>query len=261
MRYLPSLLLTLSLLWVSGLCVPTLAQQVATGTQISVAEQYLFNAANTERAQRGLKPLRWETALYAAAAFHADAMAVHGTISHQFAGEPELSSRGARAGAHFSLISENVAMAPTAVEIHDMWMKSQHHRDNLLDKQVDHIAIRVVRRGGELYAVEDFQRSVASLSLADQEQAIANLVQQIARIDVLPATEESRRTCSMDTGYDGQRKPWFVMRFTAGSLDRLPDALHDRLVSGKYSQAQVAACRANNTQNFTAYNIAVLLYR
>lgn len=253
-----SVLLFLGLL--TGLASHCVAQQMATGTPISVAEQYLFNAANAERAQRGLPPVKWDPALFGAAAFHADAMAAHGTISHQFAGEPELSTRGARAGAHFSVISENVAMAPNAIEIHDMWMKSPHHRDNLLDQQVDHVAIRVVRRGGELYAVEDFERSVASLSLDDQEHRIAGLVQRTAAIEVLPTTTDTRRTCAMDTGFSGTRKPWFVMRFTSASLDHLPDTLQEKLISGRYHQAQIAACRTNTAQDFTTYNIAVLLY-
>lgn len=228
--------------------------------QISVAEQYLFSAANAERAQRGLPALKWDAALYGAAAMHADVMAAHSNISHQFAGEPDLSARGSRAGAKFSVISENVAMAPNVVQIHDMWMKSPHHRDNLLDATVNHIAIRVVRRNGQLYAVEDFEKAVANLSFYDQEQRVANLLQSTAQINILSPTEDARRTCEMDTGYAGQRKPWFVMRFTAGELNRLPDTLVDKLGTGKYHEAAVGACRATGTQNFSAYNIAVLLY-
>lgn len=226
----------------------------------SVAEQYLFSAANAEREQRGLPTLRWDNALYQAASFHADAMAAHSNISHQFAGEPELATRGARAGARFSVISENVAMASTAVEIHDLWMHSPHHRENLLDTKVDRVAIRVVRRNGELYAVEDFERSVASLSLDDQERRVASLLQQTAAVTVLTAAEDARRTCALNSGYVGPRQPWFVMRFTAADLNQLPDKLQDRLASGKYHQAAVGACAATGTQNFTAYNIAVLLY-
>ena len=228
--------------------------------QISVAEQYLFSAANAERVQRGLPPLQWDDALYLAASAHADAMAAHNTISHQFVGEPALSARGSKAGAHFNVISENVAMAPTAVEIHDMWMKSSHHRDNLLDKQVDHIAIRVTRRNGELYAVEDFERRVANLSLDDQEQSIAALVQQTGSIELLSSNVDARRTCAMTSGYSGSRKPWFVMRFTGGDLNRLPGELQQKLNSGRYHQASVGACRDNAAQDFTTYNIAVLLY-
>src|SRR5947208_7586092 len=71
----------------------------------SVAEQYLFQAANAERAQRGLQPLRWEPALYRAAYGHAQQMAGRGSISHQYAGEPELAERGKMAGARFSRIA------------------------------------------------------------------------------------------------------------------------------------------------------------
>jgi uncharacterized protein YkwD len=228
--------------------------------QTSVAEQYLFSAANAERTQRGLPGLKWDGALYGAASMHAETMAAHANISHQFSGEPDLSARGSRAGAKFSVISENVAMAPNVVEIHDMWMKSPHHRDNLLDATVNQVAIRVVRRNGQLYAVEDFDKAVANLSLDDQEQRVANLLQNAADISILPPTADARRTCEMGTGYAGSRKPWFVMRFTAGELNRLPDKLVDRLGTGKYHQAAVGACPATGTQNFTAYNIAVLLY-
>ncbi len=60
----------------------------------NVAEQYLLNAANQERAARGLQQLRNDPVLARAARFHALQMAQHAGISHQFPGEPELSERG-----------------------------------------------------------------------------------------------------------------------------------------------------------------------
>ncbi len=246
------------LLLVLGLAIalPNLFAQQPT----SVSEQYLFSAVNAERQQHGLQPVQWDPVLYRAAAYHADAMAEHNTISHQFSGEPELSARGAAVGAHFSVISENVAMGSNAVQLHDLWMHSPHHRDNILDASVDHVAIRVVRHNGELYAVEDFERQVANLSLSQQEQAIADLVQKTANVTILPTTADVRRTCAMDSGYAGSRKPWFVMRFTGGQLNRLPDTLVDKLTSGRYHAAAIGACPATDVQNFSAYNIAVLLY-
>src|ERR1700742_1206241 len=113
-------------------------------TSRSVAEQYLFQAANAERAQRGLTALRWEDALYRAATDHAIEMARRRSISHQYPGEAELSKRGHEAGAHFSVIAENVAEAPSAVIIHDARMKSPGHRENLLDPRVDAVGISVI---------------------------------------------------------------------------------------------------------------------
>jgi hypothetical protein len=234
--------------------------QAPSGTPPSVAEQYLFTQANAERAQRGLAPLRWDDALYRAAALHADQMASRASISHQYPGEPELAERGRQAGARFTTIAENVAEAPTAVRIHDAWMNSPHHRDNLLDPGLDAVGIRVVSRSGQLYAVEDFDRTVRALSLDDQEHTVAGLLQAVAPIAVLPTTPDARLTCSLETGFAGSQRPLFVMRYTAGDLTRLPDALKEKLATGKYHQAVVGACPARDSQDFAAFNIAVLLY-
>jgi len=190
-------------------------------------------------------------------------MAAHGGISHQFAGEPELTNRGAHAGVAFSLISENVGEAPSAVKIHDMWMHSEHHRENLLDPSINVAGISVINRDGELYAVEDFARTVRSVSVHEQESAIASLIAQTGDIMVAnnpDSVSAARETCGMSTGYAGSRKPWFVMRFTSDSVTRLPDQLKTRLSSGRYHQAAVGACSSSRQSPFTSYNFAVLLY-
>jgi len=229
----------------------------------SVAEQYLLAAANQERLSRGLPPLQHNPELARAATEHARAMAAHGTISHQFDGEPDLTQRGASAGVPFSLISENVGEAPNVVMIHDMWMHSEHHRSNLLDPAVDSAGISVVARGGEFFAVEDFARTVRHLALESQESAIAQQIATLGRVTLTHNSElvaDARKTCAMETGFAGQRRPWFVMRFTSDSLSRLPDELTTRIASGRYREAVVGACPATRQGRFTAYNFAVLLY-
>src|ERR1700680_39995 len=69
------------------------------------SERILFDAANQERAARGLGPLRWDNSLADAARLHSIAMAQHDTISHQFAGEDGLSARATTAGARFSIVA------------------------------------------------------------------------------------------------------------------------------------------------------------
>lgn len=226
----------------------------------SVAEQYLFSAANAERIQRGLQPLKWDETLHHAAQRHAGEMAARESISHQYPGEADLANRGHEAGARFTVISENVAEAWSAPEIHDAWMQSPDHRANLLDPRVNSIGISVERRDGQLYAVEDFDRTVVNLPFEDQEATVAELLENEARINVIPDAEAARRTCEMNTGYAGAIKPWFVMRFTAASLDRLPSTLRAKLATGKYHSAEVGACDARSTGPFTAYAIAVMLF-
>jgi hypothetical protein len=226
----------------------------------SVAEQYLFSAANAERAQHGLRPLRWDETLHRAAQRHAGEMAARESISHQYPGELDLAERGHAAGAKFTVISENVAEAWSAPEIHDAWMHSPDHRANLLDPRVNSVGISVMRRGRQLYAVEDFDRTMESMSFAQQESAIAELLRTEARLSMLPNVEDARRTCEMSSGYAGARKPWFVQRFTTSSLDRLPETLRQKLATGKYHSAVVGACEARGSGSFTPYAIAVLLF-
>jgi hypothetical protein len=241
------------LLFPALLCHPAAAQR-------SLAEQYLFQAANAERSQRGLPALHWDDALYRAAVNHAIEMARRRSISHQYPGEAELSARGQQAGAHFSVIAENVAEAPSAARIHDAWMNSQGHRENLLDPRVDSVAISVIMRDGQLYAVQDFDKSVAALSFDEQENAVAHLLAAVAPVQIVEDSSAARRTCEMNSGYAGQQRPYYTMRFTASELNHLPNALRTQLATGKYSHAAVGACEARDQQSFTAYNIAVLLY-
>ena len=140
-------------------------------TPPSIAEQYLFAAANRERLSRGLGVLKQDPILARAAAFHARQMADHEGISHEFPGEPDLASRAATAGVHFSIVSENVAEAPEPTVIHDMWMKSEGHRENLLDPNVNVAGISVVVRDHQFYAVEDFASIVESLSFDQRNPA------------------------------------------------------------------------------------------
>jgi uncharacterized protein YkwD len=243
------------------LTAPNLRAQNAFAPEnnLTVAEQYLLAAANEARANQGLPPVHLDPVLTEASAAHAREMADHDAISHQFEGEPELATRGANAGAHFSLISENVGEAPTSVIIHDLWMHSPGHRANLLDPNVDSIGIAVVTRNNQLYAVEDFASTVQTLTLNQQEHTVASVIAQ-AGMHVAETTDDARQTCTMSTGYAGSRQPWFIMRYTAASLNQIPSQLKNRLASGKYHQAVVGACSTSRKTPFTAYNIAVLLY-
>jgi len=233
----------------------------ANGQQLAapanLAEQYLQAAADQERSALNLPPLRRDPALVAAARAHAREMASHGGISHQFAGEPDLAARGAAAGARFSRISENVAESPSAVQIHSAWMHSEGHRHNLLDPNVDAVGIVVIARGRQLYAVEDFERTIAAMTLKQQESAVARVI-GAKGIAVKESTAAARRVCGDDSAID--RQAGFVMRYTTAQLNQIPEQLRSRLETGRYANAVVAACQQQDGEEFSMYRIAVLLY-
>lgn len=122
----------------------------------STAEQAIFDSANRERATRKLAPLKWNTGLASAARAHAQKMAQAGALSHQFPGEMDMGMRIRMAGVRFSSVAENVAQGPSAAMLHQQWMNSPAHRDNILDPELDSLGVAVVGRNGELFAVQDF---------------------------------------------------------------------------------------------------------
>jgi hypothetical protein len=147
---------------------------------------------------------------------------------------------------------------------HELWMHSKGHRENLLDPKVNVVGIAVVSRGGQFYAVEDFAATVRSASFEQQEETVTQTLSRqglSVRSDGSTSTvAQARLACSMQSGFPGRNKPWYIMRYTADRLDQIPAQLESRIRSGRYHQAVVGACADSNDGPFSAYNIAVLLY-
>ena len=239
------------------------SQRIGAHGETGAAEQ-LFAMANEARARAGVPPLVWDTQLTAAARQHCERMVAEGPISHQYAGEPDLSKRAQLAGAHFGLIEENVAVGSYAGQIHESWMNSPGHRRNLLSSEVDHVGISVIAgRDGALYAVADYERAVAFRTPSQVEAGIGELIHKRG-LTVRRDPHDARATCMVDHGLPGGLSggdPGFVMRWQGADLDHLPQALVDRIDSGRYRQADVGTCPPGGDQTaFTQYRVTVLLY-
>jgi uncharacterized protein YkwD len=233
------------------------------GGDLELESRQLFALANQARAQAGVGALEWDEALAAAALQHCERMAREGPIAHRYGGEPDVGARAAAAGAHFSVIEENVAVGPSAAAIHDEWMHSPGHRENLLSADVDRVGIAVVEARGVLYAVQDFSRGVQQLDAAQVEVRVAALM-HASGVAILDNHALAREACATEEGVPhapGGMMPRFIMRWQAADLTQLPQALAQKLASGNYRQAAVGSCPAQTGENsFSAYRVAVLLY-
>lgn len=225
--------------------------------------EQLMALANRARAESGAGPLKWDPQLAEAARRHTLLMAEKGPIAHRYGGESGLSDRAGQAGAHFSLIEENVAVGPSPAEIHVMWMNSPGHRSNLLNPEVNRVGIAVVRARGVLYATADYSRAVQQFSRNEVEARVAELI-RVTGLSIYNGEAAARAACMTDSGMPtshGGRQAMFVMRWQAASLDQLPDALRQRMASGRYKIAAVGSCKAQGVEgSFSAYRVAVLLY-
>jgi len=223
-------------------------------------EQALLQLANQARAQHNLPPLRWDSALAIAARHHLRWVIRNpGELRHQYPGEPDLVARGANAGARFATISENIAgHGDTPASLHQIWMTTAPHRANLLDPNLNAVGIAVAESQGLLFAVQDFGRSVPTLTPESVEQQVAKLL-QARGFPPAPSNQDARKTCTMAQGQAGT--PKLVIQWDGSDITHLPDALIQNLDKNRYKSAAVGACpgRQPNPQ-FTSYHIAVLLY-
>lgn len=226
------------------------------------AEQ-LFALANQSRAAQGVGPLKWDSALAAAALAHCRRMAQEGELSHRYGGEADLTDRAGLAGAHFSFIEENIALGSYVDQIHSGWMHSPPHRANLLNPNVDHVGIAVVAAQGVYYAVADYARAVQMLAASQIESEVAGLIRP-SGVAIRNDPDLARAACALDHGLPQAAsgpQPQFVIRWQSADLTHLPPDLVSKLGSGDYKQAAVGSCSPRNVEgDFTVYRVAVLLY-
>jgi len=230
--------------------------------QPAKAEQ-LFAMTNATRAEEGRGRVVWDQALADAAIKHCLLMAARGPISHRYNGEADLTTRAADAGAHFSLIEENIAVGPYPGSIHQGWLDSPGHRANLLNPDIDRVGIAVVAAKDVLFAVADYARAVPVLTQSQVEAHIAGLLRDHG-ISAIHDTTDARAACRLDKGLPslkGADSPQFVMRWQEANLDQLPSRLVESLASGRYRSAAVGSCPPRAAEGaFTVYRVAVLLY-
>ena len=246
-----------------GVASHTACSQEAAGQVVQGAGQQLTALANQARAEQGLGKLQWDEGLAAAARDQCLRMAAEGPIAHRYGGEDDLSTRAGKAGAHFDLIEENVAIGPNAAEIHDEWMQSPGHRANLLNAGVNRVGIAVVVARGVLYATADYARAVQTLTQEQVEARVASFV-RVSGVTILANHDQARAACASEGGLavtPGKLTPGFMMKWQDSELKQLPQPLAEKLESGQYRRAAIGSCPAKDVEgDFTVYRVAVLLY-
>jgi len=201
--------------------------------------------------------LAWDPALAAAARKHVLRMTQEKLLEHQYEGEPSLRDRAAAAGAHFSLVAENIAVAKDAEQVHMGWMHSPGHRGNILDPDLTSIGIATVEARGYLFAAQDFSRAVEALTIEQQEKRVAGLL-AASGFKASTGTEDARKTCKSSSGPPG--KPSVYFRFETADLSQLPEGLAAKLGSMQVRNAAVGACPPQGGTGFTRYRVAVLFF-
>lgn len=103
---------------------------------------------NSERESRGTHPVLNHPTLQAKAQAWADTLAASGTLAH--------SNLADGAGSGWRALGENLAMAGSIKEAHNLLMGSSSHRANMLSGKYSHIGVGVAYANGRYFVVQVF---------------------------------------------------------------------------------------------------------
>jgi hypothetical protein len=242
-----------------AISLPVLAQEGA-----SPAELTLFQLANQRRAEQGIPPLTWDAALARAARAHAERMSrEQGDPQHQYSGEPDVPTRAAQAGGHFSRTAENIGETNAKVtDIEQSWMDSAAHRAAILDPQLNAVGIGVVELQNVFYAVEDFARSNPALS---RDEIEARVQKALGDRGIQIENSDAAKQAARDSCNSANSKPaagaLAEMQFNCTDLNQFPDIALKALPQVKEHPVAVASCGTpQSREGFTTYRLALLMF-
>ncbi|HEY8201667.1 MAG TPA: CAP domain-containing protein [Actinomycetota bacterium] len=119
-------------------------------------ERCFVDRTNAERVQRGLGAMAVNPDLVVMARRQSQRMADAGTIFHN----PNLAAEGPKG---WKLLGENVGVGPSCESLHQAFMNSEHHRDNILEPRFNNVGMGVVLSGSStIYITEQFMQTAVA---------------------------------------------------------------------------------------------------
>jgi len=131
----------------------------------------MFERLNQDRRKEGLPPLEYDERLADVGRAHSEDMRVHQFFSHESPTYGTLDDRLDRAGYVAKVARENLAEAPDVDTAEDGLLKSPHHHENIMAKDIAKMGIGIVRGGVKapenLLFTQEFSAPARSVSASD----------------------------------------------------------------------------------------------
>jgi uncharacterized protein YkwD len=130
---------------------PAHASGAVVATTASEENDFLVKA-NYERSRRGLPKMVWDSKLASTSRSWSSHMASEGRISHT----QNLAQIASNVDPGWRSAGENVGVGYTVQSLHDAFMASTGHRENLLKRAYNRVGIGVVHSGGRIWVTFRF---------------------------------------------------------------------------------------------------------
>lgn len=252
--------------------------QLKKNTSLNLAkiEREFLDLINDARRQSGLRPLRGDNALSRVSLAHSRKMAKEGELSHTFPAYKSLGERLRAAGLAYRKAGENVAYCkPYLLDIvHEGFMESSLHRDNILDPDFTHCSVKIVKKNNDIYITQEFAQLASPLP---QYGKIPKLEQDLttwfkkeykSRITLLPTVKEYARFCAEENlkgrQVQGSHEKWgnfYIINLTSPGTKGLKKKLIHRIKRINFQGAAIGVV-AGAHPNYPggAYSVSALLF-
>jgi len=140
---------------IAALAAALLATTAGSAGASAGQEADFVRRINHERTSRGKSALTVRSDLVSVARRHSARMAAKGEIWHN----PNL---GNEVGGNWTILGENVGMGPSVDSLHQAFMNSEGHRENILYPTFNEIGVGIVVDNDTIYVTEVFAHRTSS---------------------------------------------------------------------------------------------------
>lgn len=240
-------------------------------------ERKLFELINEERQKNGLHVVSFSPDLSHLARAHSQDMASRGGIFHSSTDGRSYKDRLVDEGFYFIAIGENVAFSNGYMPelIHQELMKSQGHRENILDPSFDQVGIgAVLKKNIGYYITQDFRRAPVLKDEKVVKREIQRDMNALRRTNSLlplhffPEADEYAHKCSLNMIKD-LRPPPLPREFgntqyhfiTSPALEGAQSIYKDKILNEIYETAGLGVAFGRNAKYpGGSYFITLLLF-
>ena len=181
-------LLTVAVLAVTALVLPVMSAKAASSSDADTSR----SLANSARVAKGLATLKDVGGLNIVAQRHAERMADADMIFHNENRKTEADAEGV----NWTLIGENVGVGQDAESVHEGFMASPGHRDNILYADYNAIGTgAAVGKDGSVFITQLFAR--VETSVAPKPAPAAPKAEPKPQVVSEPVTEQPSETASV----------------------------------------------------------------
>lgn len=195
----------------ASVAVATVAVGIAPARADAGDAARLLTLTNQVRSARGLGPLTGDAQLNAVAQRWATTLAAQGVLSHNSALPSQVTG--------WKSLGENVGVGGTVDAIHDGFLASPTHLENLVDPAFTRVGFGIVRPDARIFVVEVFMKPAAAAPAPVATTPTTTAAKAAASAPVVAAVTSPANA--------GELSPWMVLSLE-GSRSMNPGAPTNR---------------------------------